>query len=302
MLVWRVQISVRKTMNTRKPPVQPKKKSEEKVIVEEEVETVVEEWEEVQIDDLVNELESMRAAMYQLEAKNAQLEDKVREEVCEEMMKQMQNMEQAFEVRIEDERIATEQKFMRKLQIISREISRREEVISDEEVHELQGQLKFYEQRVADMQREHKSTLQRLLPGSQAGGEGGSAGAAATEDGSSEEMRHRCAVLEAQVAALQKESDEKSEALEVKRRQQNESRLVLEEADSVIRQLESKVKGLEDQNDRLREELKVRRAQQAPDEPEQDSEMATKLQLLEKALAAEQEKVIIYSYSLFVML
>jgi hypothetical protein len=126
----RSQISVRKTMNTRKPQVQPKKKSEEKVVEEmetiRETETMVEEWEEVQIDDLVNELESMRAAIYQLEAKNAQLEDKVREEVCEEMTKQIEAMEHAFQVRIEDERIATEQKFTRKLQIISREIARRE--------------------------------------------------------------------------------------------------------------------------------------------------------------------------------
>jgi len=62
-------------MNTRKPQAQLKKKSEEKAVLEEvaEVETVVEEWEEVQIDDLVNELESMRAAMYQMEAKNAQV-------------------------------------------------------------------------------------------------------------------------------------------------------------------------------------------------------------------------------------
>ena len=30
---------------------------------------------------------------------------------------------------------------------------------------EMQGQLKFYEARVADMQREHKAVLQRLLPG-----------------------------------------------------------------------------------------------------------------------------------------
>jgi hypothetical protein len=62
-------------MNTRKPLAQAKKKSEEKAVLEEvaEVETVVEEWEEVQIDDLVNELESMRAAMYQMEAKNAQV-------------------------------------------------------------------------------------------------------------------------------------------------------------------------------------------------------------------------------------
>ena len=121
-------------MNTCKPQVQPKKKSEEKAVEEMqticETETVVEEWEEVQIDDLVNELESMRAAMYQLEAKNAQLEDKIREEVCEEMMKQMEAMEQAFQVRIEDERIATEQKFTRKLQIISREITRREEAMT----------------------------------------------------------------------------------------------------------------------------------------------------------------------------
>jgi hypothetical protein len=130
----RSQISVRKTMNTRKPQVQPKKKSEEKVVEEmetiRETETMVEEWEEVQIDDLVNELESMRAAIYQLEAKNAQLEDKVREEVCEEMTKQIEAMEHAFQVRIEDERIATEQKFTRKLQIISREIARREEAMT----------------------------------------------------------------------------------------------------------------------------------------------------------------------------
>ena len=38
-----------------------------------EVETVVEEWEEVQIDDLVSELESMRTAMCQMEAKNAKV-------------------------------------------------------------------------------------------------------------------------------------------------------------------------------------------------------------------------------------
>ena len=41
-------------------------------------------------------------------------------------------------------------------------------------------------------------------------------------------MRQRCAVLVAQVSALQVESAEKSEALEG---QQNESRLVLEEED-----------------------------------------------------------------------
>jgi len=284
------EISVRKTMNTRKAPALPKKKSEGKPVPQE-VETVVEEWEEVQIDDLVNELESMRGAMYQLEAKNAQLEDKVREEVCEEMMKQMHDMERAFEVRIEDERIATEQKFTRKLQIISREISRREEAMTDEEVCQLQGQLKFYESRVADMQREHKAVLQRLLPSTQSG-TGGAAAAEALDDDSSEQLRQRTAVLEAQVCALQKESDEKGEALEVKRRQQNESRLVLEEADSVIRQLEAKVKGFEDQNDRLREELKVRRAQQAHDGATVDASSLD----LQKALAKEQAQVLSCSF------
>ena len=111
-------------------------------------------------------------------------------------------------------------------------------------MRELQGQLKFYEARVADMQREHKAVLQRLLPAGDARAAAGASGAAAREDSGEqwgadeEQMRQRCAVLEAQVSALQVESAEKSEALEVKRRQQNESRLVLEEADSVIRQLE----------------------------------------------------------------
>lgn len=63
-------------------------------------ETVVEKWEEVHIDDLVNALERERAdkvqleaKIAQLEAKNAQLEEIVREDVCEEMTKQMQAME-----------------------------------------------------------------------------------------------------------------------------------------------------------------------------------------------------------------
>lgn len=165
--------------------------------------------------------------------------------------------------------------------------------MADEEVREMQGQLKFYEVRVADMQRDHKAVLQRLLPDAASAGsrEGGAATAESTEGESVEELRQRSAVLEAQVAALQKESDEKGEALEVKRRQQNESRLVLEEADSVIRQLETKVKGLEDQNDRLREELKVRRSQQQPDETEVEEAAAEKVLVLEKALAAEKAQV-----------
>ena len=42
------------------------------------------------------------------------------------------------QVRIEDERIATEQKFTRKLQIVSREIARREETMTNDEVREVQ--------------------------------------------------------------------------------------------------------------------------------------------------------------------
>ena len=76
------------------------------------------------------------------------------------------------------------------------------------------------------------------------------------------------------------------------------ARLVLEEADSVIRQLETKVKGLEDQNDRLREELKVRRAQQQPDESEVEAAVAEKVIVLEKALAAEQAQVSLYLLTL----
>jgi len=82
-------------------------------------------------------------------------------------------------------------------------------------VRELQGQLKFYEARVADMQREHKAVLQRLLPAGDtrdARAAAGAAGAAARDDSGEqwgadeEQMRQRCAVLEAQVSPLQVES------------------------------------------------------------------------------------------------
>jgi len=39
------------------------------------------EWEEVQVDDLVDELECMRGQVYELQARNAQLEDTIRAEV-----------------------------------------------------------------------------------------------------------------------------------------------------------------------------------------------------------------------------
>ena len=87
--------------------------------------TVVEVWEEVPIDDLVNENFHLKAKIAQLEAQGAELEGIVREDVCEEMSKQIEAMELAFQVRIEDERIAMEIKFKRKLQILSREIGRR---------------------------------------------------------------------------------------------------------------------------------------------------------------------------------
>ncbi|KAJ1494178.1 P-loop containing nucleoside triphosphate hydrolase protein [Baffinella frigidus] len=119
-------IVVKKTMDTRKPAA--KRPAAVKPVEE----PVAEHWEEVQVDDLVAELECMRTQMYELQAKNSQLEDKVRDEfensqledkvrdeVSEEMMKQMESMEQAFLVRLEDEGIATEQKLERKLHILS---------------------------------------------------------------------------------------------------------------------------------------------------------------------------------------
>lgn len=40
----------------------------------------------------------MRGQVYELQARNAQLEEAIRAEVCEEMMKQMEEMERAFQV------------------------------------------------------------------------------------------------------------------------------------------------------------------------------------------------------------
>ena len=60
------------------------------------------------------------------------------------------------QVRIEDERITTEQKFERKMEIITRELSRREFALSQEEQAELHAQLAFYKSRVEEMQRDHK--------------------------------------------------------------------------------------------------------------------------------------------------
>mmetsp|Transcript_37563 Transcript_37563/g.88857 ORF Transcript_37563/g.88857 Transcript_37563/m.88857 type:complete len:933 (-) Transcript_37563:1964-4762(-) len=238
-------IVVKKTMDTRKPAA--KRPAAVKPVEE----PVAEHWEEVQVDDLVAELECMRTQMYELQAKNSQLEDKVRDEVSEEMMKQMESMEQAFLVRLEDERIATEQKLERKLHILSKEISRREERVSDEEALQLQVQLKFYQTRVEEMQKEHKSTLARLLPGASP------SAIERIEDESigKEQMQQRLTGLEAQVASMKVDLDKKEEALQAKIKQKDDVNKVLGEADSVIRQLEQRFKCAEEQNDRLREEL-----------------------------------------------
>jgi hypothetical protein len=126
--------------------------SDEEASSKQPTQTLVEEWEEVSIDDLVNELERERAGncqlqaeIAQLEAKNAQLEETVREDVCEEMRKQIQAMEHAFQVRIEDERIAMEHKFKLKLQIFSREITRRANCQADGVIRQLETKIQDLE-------------------------------------------------------------------------------------------------------------------------------------------------------------
>jgi hypothetical protein len=110
--------------------------------------TVVEEWEEVPIDDLVNENFLLKARIAQLEAHSAELEGTVREDVCEEMSKQIEAMEHAFQVRIEDERIAMEIKFKRKLQILSREIARRTKHEADWVIRQLETKVQNLEDQL----------------------------------------------------------------------------------------------------------------------------------------------------------
>jgi len=125
-------------------------------------ETVVEEWEEASIDDVLDELQcerahsfqlraenfQLRAQIAQLKAENAQVEETVRQDVCEELSKQIEAMEHACKLRIEDMRLAMDHKWKGKLDILSREISRRSEEEADwaicqleTKVQDLQDQL-----------------------------------------------------------------------------------------------------------------------------------------------------------------
>ncbi|KAJ1494179.1 hypothetical protein T484DRAFT_1766308, partial [Baffinella frigidus] len=131
----------------------------------------------------------------------------------------------------------------------------------------MQVQLKFYQTRVEEMQKEHKSTLARLLPGASP------SAIERIEDESigKEQMQQRLTGLEAQVASMKSDLDQKKEALcpyvasmkvdldkkeealQAKIKQKDDVNKVLGEADSVIRQLEQRFKCAEEQNDRLRE-------------------------------------------------
>ncbi len=83
------EVNVQKTMNTRKPHHPPPKKASNEgakhagggEVAEAEVAPAVE-WEEVHVDDLVEELEGLRGEVYELQAKNAQLEATVRLHGC----------------------------------------------------------------------------------------------------------------------------------------------------------------------------------------------------------------------------
>ena len=73
----------------------------------------------------------LRAQIAQLKAENAQVEETVRQDVCKELSKQIEVMEHACKLRIEDESIAMEHKWKRKLDILSRGIARRAEDEAD---------------------------------------------------------------------------------------------------------------------------------------------------------------------------
>ncbi len=144
---------------------------------------------------------------------------------------------------MEDERIATEQKFERKIDIITREASRREYELSrkyisydahvcvhvcvcvyiyiyiyvhggifrppsavqvrhtyiytyihtEDEIADLQVQLKFYKQRTDEMQKEHKIALQRLMPSC---GQSDLLAITAPEEAGGEDLKHRTEMRE----------------------------------------------------------------------------------------------------------
>jgi hypothetical protein len=62
------------------------------------------------MDEVLLEMQQLRAALYEAETRCAQVEQKVREEVTEEMEAQMKEMDLVFAIRMENERIAVEER------------------------------------------------------------------------------------------------------------------------------------------------------------------------------------------------
>jgi chromosome segregation ATPase len=98
----------------------------------------------------------LRAQIAQLKAENAQVEETVRQDVCEELSKQIEAMEHACKLRIEDERLAMDHKWKRQLHILSREIARRAEDEADWAICQL-------ETKVQDLQ-DQLGQLRHTLP------------------------------------------------------------------------------------------------------------------------------------------
>jgi hypothetical protein len=65
---------------------------------------------QIDMDEVLLEMQQLRAALYEAETRCAQVEQKVREEVTEEMEAQMKEMDLVFAIRMENERIAVEER------------------------------------------------------------------------------------------------------------------------------------------------------------------------------------------------
>jgi hypothetical protein len=65
---------------------------------------------QVDFDEVLLEMQQLRAALYEAETRCAQVEQKVREEVTEEMEAQMKEMDLVFAIRMENERISVEER------------------------------------------------------------------------------------------------------------------------------------------------------------------------------------------------
>lgn len=65
---------------------------------------------QIDMDEILLEMQQLQTALYEAETRCAQVEQKVREEVTEEMEAQMKEMDLVFAIRMENERIAVEER------------------------------------------------------------------------------------------------------------------------------------------------------------------------------------------------